>query len=334
MQIIFSEASRLQDSVFGIAQNAIARFLEARGQGFEQESMLKSVYCMGTSQNPADVFTGMTAMEGFKPVGENGAHPVDGMQEGFQKTLVYETWKDSFSISREAMDDGKIMDLKQKPAAFLLSYYGTRERFGACLYGSAIKTQPAAEFGGKKFDIKTADGKPLFDKAHPAKVKGAVQTNQFVDAFSDDALGKMETAMQNFKGDNDELLDVAPDTILIPNIHSLKKKVFAAVGADKEPTTGNNAFNYQFGRWNIIIWNYLNRYITASTEPWILMDSKFNELYGGAIFNDRVELEVTSSVERNTNANIWDGYARFNGTFNDWRFGAVGGVAGGSTLPG
>ncbi len=139
--------------------------------------------------------------------------------------------------------------------------------------------------------------------------------------------------MQNFRGDNDEILDVAPDTIVIPNAADLKRDVFAAIGADKEPTTANNAFNYQYGRWTVIIWTYLNQFLTPDTKPWVLMDSKYNQTYGGAVWNDRIKLDVRSTIDENTDANVWRGYSRFNATFFDWRFAAVGGVDGGVELP-
>ena len=42
---------------------------------------------------------------------------------------------------------------------------------------------------------------------------------------------------------NDNILDVAPTTILIPNDADAKEAVFAAIGADKDPATSSNAFN-------------------------------------------------------------------------------------------
>ena len=126
------------------------------------------------------------------------------------------------------------MDLRKQPGAFMTSYHRTRELFGAALYGGAIKAATTAQFKGKTFDITTADGQPLFSAAHPAKVSGPAQCNLFKDAFSVDALGQMETAMQIFCGDTEEILDVSPDTILIPDLASLKKDVFAAIGADKD----------------------------------------------------------------------------------------------------
>lgn len=333
MKITFSEGSGLNDSVYGKCQAPIRMFLEQRGEQFEQQSVLKNLFLMGTSENYGDLLTTMTAMSGFEPVGENGAYPADGMQEGFSKLIVYDTWKDSFKISAEMIEDAKLMDLRKQPAAFMTSYNRTREMFGAALFGNAMKAQASMQYKGKQFDLTTADGVTLFNTAHPPKVSGENQCNLFSDAFSVDALGQMETAIHLFRGDNDEILDVAPDTILIPEVASLKKAVFAAIGADKEPTTSNNAFNYQYGRWTVIIWSYLNQFITASTQPWVLLDSKYNQTYGGAVWNDRVKLAVRSTVDENTDANVWRGRSRFNAAFNDWRFAAVGGVSSGQELP-
>jgi len=332
MNIIFSESSGLNDSIYGKCQAPIRMFLEKRGEEFEQNSVLKDLFFMGKSGNYADMMTTMTAMSGFEPVGENGAYPLDGMQEGYQKLLKYQTWKDSFSVSKEMMEDGKLMDMRKQPAAFMTSYNRTRELFGAALYGAAMNGAGSVTFKGVKFDLTGADGSNLFAKEHAPKVSGDKQCNCFKDAFSVDALGKLETAMHLFRGDNDEILDVAPDTILIPEIATLKKDVFAAIGADKDPVSANNAFNYQYGRWNVIVWPYLNQFVTKGTSPWVLLDSKYNETYGGAVWNDRVQLEVRSTIDENTDANVWRGRSRFNAAFNDWRFAAIGGVAAGNAL--
>lgn len=332
MNIIFSESSGLNDSIYGKCQAPIRMFLEKRGEEFEQNSVLKNLFFMGKSGNYADMMTTMTAMSGFEPVGENGAYPLDGMQEGYQKLLKYQTWKDSFSVSKEMMEDGKLMDMRKQPAAFMTSYNRTRELFGAALYGAAMNGAGSVTFKGVKFDLTGADGSNLFAKEHTPKVSGDKQCNCFKDAFSVDALSKLETAMHLFRGDNDEILDVAPDTILIPEIATLKKDVFAAIGADKDPVSANNAFNYQYGRWNVIVWPYLNQFVTKGTSPWVLLDSKYNETYGGVVWNDRVQLEVRSTIDENTDANVWRGRSRFNAAFNDWRFAAIGGVAAGNAL--
>lgn len=332
--ITFSEASGLQDSIYGKSQAPIRMFLEKRGEAFEQQSIVKELFDVESSTHYGEKFTTMTAMEGFQPVGENGNYPMDGMQEGFSKTMEHMVWKNSFTLSREIVDDAKLMDLKKQPAAFIAGYYRTREKFGAALFGTAITGGTTTNFRGVSFATTTADNKCLFAKDHPSvlKTNKGTQSNQFSDAFSDDALAAMETAMQNFKGDNDEILDVSPDTIVIPNDYKLKKAVFSAIGADKDPDTANNGFNYIYGRWNVIVWPYLNEFITSGTSPWILMDSKYNKEVGGAIWLDRKTLEVKSRIDEGNDANVWSGYARFTAGFNDWRFAAVGGVSGGTTL--
>lgn len=332
MGIIFSEGSGLNDSVFGKCQAPIKMFLDKRSEEVEKNSVLKNLFRMDTSENYGDVFTTMTAMDGFDPVGENGAYPGDSMQEGYSKLIVYETWKDSFSISQEMIEDSKLKNFKQKPAAFMTAYQRTRERFGAAAYGSAIQQANTFNFRKRSFDAKSADDVSLFNVAHPPKVSGANQSNCFSDAFSEDALGRAESAMHIFRGDNDEILDVAPDTIVIPELAPLKKAVFAAIGSDKDPSTSYNAFNYQYGRWNVIVWPYLNEFIKSGTAPWILLDSKYNETYGGAIWTDRIKLAVRSTIDENTDANVWRGRSRFNLGFNDWRFACVGGITGGTSL--
>lgn len=254
------------------------------------------------------------------------------MEEGYGKLLRYETWKNSFSISQEMVEDGKLMDMTSQPRQFMTAYNRTREKFGAALFGGAIKGEKTISYRGKNFDATAADGKPLFNTVHPAKVKGAAQTNFFSNAFSLDALDRAEAAMHLFRGENNDILDVAPDTILIPEDPVLKREVFKAIGSDLDPAASTNAFNHQYGRWNVIIWPYLNQFIAKGLQPWILLDSKFNETYGGAVWNDRIKLAIKSEIDPGNDANRWKGRSRFNATFKDWRFACLGGMTGGTDL--
>lgn len=329
--VTFREGTGVNDSIFGKSQEPIKMLIEKKAEAFEQQSIANEIFVKEKSNSWADKFTSMTAMDGFQPVGESGEYPTDGMQEGYSKVLENTVWKDSFSISREIIDDSKTIDLKKRPAAFVTAYYRTRERFAAALLGAAVTKATTANFGGKTFDTTTADGVCLFSKVHPSKVGKSNQSNQYADAFSNDALMAAEAAMQGYTGDNGEILAVAPNTIIIPNDYALKKAVFAAIGADKDPATSNNGFNYNFGRWNVIVWAYLNQFITSGTSPWILADLNYNKEYNGAIWIDRKPLEVTSEIAHNDD-NEWKGYARFTAGFNDWRAFSVGGVSGGTQL--
>lgn len=330
--IIFSEGSGVNESIYGACQAPVRMFVENYTEECEKNSALKYLFKMGTSENYGDLLTEMTGMDGFDPVGENGAYPEDDMQEGNQKLLVYQTWKDSFAISEEMVEDSKLMDLTAKPRQFVTAYNRTREKFGAALFAGAISGQNTVTYRGKKFDVTGADKLPVFHRAHKPIKKGATQANLFSNAFSLDALDRMEAAMHLFKGENDEILDVSPDTILIPEYATLKREVFAAVGSDQDAVSNTHAFNFQYGRWNIVMWPYLNQFLAQGLRPWIMLDSQFNENYGGAVWNDRVKLKVKSIIDESTDANRWKGRSRFNACFNNWRFAACGGMEGGVDL--
>ena len=328
--IVFTESSGVADSIYGKCQAPIASFIKKRGEAFEQSSLIKSMFSVRKSNHFGEMYGSMTGMEGFKPVGENGSHPIDGERESYKKLITNVTWKNSFSISRELIDDSQIIDLKKKPESFTASYYRTRERFGAALFGAAISLKSKMDFYGTEFDVTTADGENLFSKNHPSILGKKKQSNFFADAFSKDALGALESKMHDFRDDQGAVLDVAPDTIVIANDYKLINAVFEVIGSDKNPDTSNNGFNYHYGRWNIICNPYLNEFVTGS--PWMLLDSRYSESYDGAVIQDRTALEVKSYIDNDTDANVWNGFARWSGGFVDWRFAALGGVTGGETL--
>ena len=338
--ITFSEGSGLQDSIFGKSQAPIRRFIEKRAEAFESDATYKKLFDINPSNRFAEKVTSMTDMGEFQAVGENGAYPVTGMQEGYSKTFEHVTWKNSFSISREIMDDAVLMDLRKKPDAFITGYYRTREMYGAALLGTALMDCRApgtaatdVSFGGVKHSLLGMDGQRLFSKTHPCKVKGAAQSNAYAGAFSEANLGKLETLMENAYDDDGNLLNLSPDTIVIPNDYATKQAVFAVLGSDKVTGSGNNDFNYLFGRWNVIVWPYLNKYVAGSTAvPWLLVDSNFNKQIGTLMWFDRVALEVNSDIDKNTDANVWRGYSRFTAGFADWHGAFAGGVNNGTSF--
>lgn len=330
-----SIGSGLNGTIYGDCQVPLKAFLESRGEAFQRESLLPYLYRMEKSRHWAERYSSETAMGDFEPVGEGGDYPKTGFEDGYFRDIVNMTFKQSFSVTQELVEDCLLGTMKQRANKLVTAYGRTREKFGRILYAGGLygTTVP---YKGKTFACGSADGQALFSKTHPNKVNGAKQTNLYKGTFTNTLLGKIETEMQSIKGDNGELLGVAPDTIWIPNDAALKDAVFSAVGADKEPTSGNNAFNYQFGRWNIIVDPYLTAALTdlgkSSEKPFFLLDSKFIELNDGPIFQDRVPLDVKSVIDNNNDNNVWQGRARFGAGFADWRFVAVGNMSTGTDL--
>lgn len=306
--------------------------LERDVEAFEQMSAIPRLFKKVSSRNFAEKITSRTSMGNFAPVGEGGAYPKSEIQEGFSKVVEPDTWKNQFSITKEMVEDNKILEISQQALGFTDSYNRTRELFaGAMLAGGVgIKTT----FAGKEYDTSCADGRALFASDHPSVTGNAqAQSNLYSNAFSVDALSAAETAMQNYQDDNGFVLSVSPDTIVIPNEYTLKKAVFEAIGADKDPATANNGFNYQYGRWNVIVWPYLGT-VAGAEKPWILLDSHYNNSRGGLVWVDRIPLSVHSWVDENNDNNVWNGRARFSAGFNNWRAVCIGGVTGGTDLAG
>ncbi len=329
--IIFSKASGVNDSFFGKTQEPIKAFLEKHVEEFEKNSMLKNIFVTEKSNNFAEKFTYKTKLGNFQDVGENGTYPRSMIQEGYAKVLEPHEWKNQFAVTQTMLEDSKLFDLKGEMLGFSDGYNRTKEQFGAALLSGATGT--SVTFAGKEYDTTCADGLALFSTAHSSVTGGyEEQSNLFSDAFSYDALCAMEEAMQNFRDDDGNLVNICPDTLIIPNDYKLRKAVFDAIGAEGIPGTANNSFNYQFGRWNVIIWPYLTKFEGGCQL--YMMDSHFNENYRGMIWLDRLPLSVHSWIDENTDANIFNGRARFTAGFNNWRAIAclAPGIEGGSTL--
>lgn len=315
--IIFSEGSGVADSLFGKSQEPIKALIESNVEAFQERSAIDKVFCMDSTKNYAEKYTSETSLGDFADVGENGAYPKTGMQEGYSKVIEPTTWKSSFEVTQEMIEDAKMGKIRSRANIFGTSYNRTREKFAASLLAGGVGATTV--IGEKKYDTTGADGVALFSKEHPSITKGAgKQSNVFAAAFSQDVLDTVQEKMQMFTDDDGNLLNVAPDTLIIPNVGSLKRAVFAAIGSDLDPTTPNNAVNFQMGLWNVIVWPYLPQSI-GGKPYFFMMDSQFKDNYECLPWLDRVKLTVKSDIDPNTDANVFKGRARFGAGFNNWR---------------
>jgi hypothetical protein len=315
---IFSKASNVNDSVFGKSQEPIKLMVEQQEEAQEKFSVIPHLFMKDETTNFAEKYTYETSLQDFQPVGENGAYPKSTFQEGYSKVIEPDTWKNSFEVTLEMIEDAKMGKVKQRTLGFMIAYNRVREKFGTALWNSG--QNKTINFGGKTFDISAADAKALFATDHPSKTgKGSAQSNLFNNIFSYDALSYAEEAMQYFRDDDGELLNLQPDTIVIPNKARIKKLVFDAIGAEGIPENANNSASYQYDRWNIVFSSFLDNTGASTGDSWGLMDSKFNETQGGLVWLERVPLSIRSTVDDNTDANVWRGRCRYGAAPNNWR---------------
>lgn len=157
--IVFSKSSGLNESIYGKSEAPIRAFLEKTAKAYEDMSTIKKFYKMIDSEHYGEKFGGITGFaHGFQPVGEGGSYPTDERQEGYAKFLENITWKDSFAITQEMMEDAVILDLSRTGArSFMEQYYLTREKYGSQLLIGAV-AGTTTSFRGMTMDCTGADG--------------------------------------------------------------------------------------------------------------------------------------------------------------------------------
>lgn len=335
MSITVTFGSGVLQSEFGLLQAPLASYIEQYGGiQTDEEKLWDKVFVTRKSDHWGEAYSEETEAEDMVPVGESGDYPSTSFQEGYSRIIENITFKNSIRISQEAIEDGKLTDLKKKADKLTRGYHRGKARLKAAHIGNALQGKDTFSYMGWVFNTKAADGQCVFHNAHAPKVTGANQSNVYADAFNADNLFKAMLKMQDLKDENGNTIGVKPDTILIPSYNAaLVKAVLVAVGSMQTPGSGNNDINPLFGNFNVLVSNYLNDFVdkTAANAPWILLDSTFNEEADGNIYQERVPLNVRSELASNDD-NVWKARARYGLGFKQWRQMMAFGITGGSSL--
>ena len=322
--MIFLKSSALNDDIFGKSQYPIKKFLmESEEAEANAHKVIDMIFDVMPVDDFATKFSGLTSRGNFEDVGENGTYPETEEQVGYTKVIEDTTWKSSFKVSEEMIDDAKMYDVRKKASKFTRSFQRTRNQYGAAILNNGAST--TMSFQSKTYNIACNDTLALFSTAHTSITGGAsTQSNYFNAGFSYDNLCRVEELMNKFVGDNGEFLDIQPDTIIVPNNSRILKLIEDALNTSNggRPGTADNSGNYQLGRWNIIKWNYLTNpsTITSGYDVFYVMDSRYNKVDSTTLaWCDRKPLTVKSYIDEATDANIWAGRARFAAAPVDWR---------------
>lgn len=335
MPKIIAECSGEVDTFYGKSAEPVKAVIEERAEACEEESNITKLFKMETTENWAEKYTYMTTIGNLKKVGENDPAPRDGFREGFNKVIEPDEFKNSVAITRKMLEDGKFEQIKNHQSQLVKSAYRSREIFGAMIYDYANKTEGI--YDDQKYDIRCADGKPILHAAHPSATLGTkyTQSNYFNAELSFDNFAFVLSKMQDFRDDNKNLLTVMPDTLVVPNDAKMIKTATAIIGSMTQP----NADGHQYeaspytGIVTLVVWKYLNGMTpvsgNATGKAWYLLDSEYNNTYGGLIFLDRIAPSVRMYVDNNTYEQVTEIRARFMASGNDWR--AIAGCLPGDT---
>lgn len=325
--VVYGQMGGTRDPLFGKFEHKIKAFIENESNECEKEkTIIDALYNVETSNSYSEAITGETEFDTFMSMGEGQSVENDSVDKTFDKVFTHHQFGKSFAITRQMADDSKMgmaSSMKRLPKAFTRAFYKTRVM--AAEQALIHSTETSMIFNRATFDLRSADGMPLFSKNHKfasPKYGSKRQSNYYWTKAPADAaeftsiLSNASVAMRNMKDENNHTLGYVPDTIILPcNKGGFEHMVKRVCGSERMAGTNHNDINTQYGNWSVIV---LNGWETEDNR-FMLMSSEANKNLSGNMFFNRVNLEVNSWVDYNTFNYMWSGYARFGLGFNSYK---------------
>ena len=286
----------------------------------------------------AVAFGGVTAVGEMQPTPENGQPSVTDYKELEPTQLFYKKFSNQVVITDDMLEKGNFDEAAAAVRGLTKAYYTTVQRFQESFYVHAIMGHTSFTNGIHSYDTTVGDGKALFATDHPYRGSDstATQSNRFTNGATQGGIETIITAMQKFEGDTENLLNITPRTILIPNDARLKRQVFTALGSVGLLESNGNAWNYQLGSYNIVILRYADTILRklgwTGDLPFVILDDKVMEDFTAAVFGNFKTHKVIVTADPELERTKYTSRAEFNARFNMWQYAAVGGVPNGTTL--
>lgn len=286
--------------------------------GFGQEdrrlSMLPMLYNMQSSQ---------TADEKLFPIGgvgtkgwnfeDSGRIQYDEAVKGYEETLTHHEFAKGITIERKLLDDNRIPRAVAAVEALGDSAFRFREKAGANVFTNAFSSATSETLDDFGTDATGADGVALCSDAHPRHPGDSSTTdaNEGTESLSEASVSTVRRKMGDFVDMNGDLMNVAPDELLVPP--ELEDTALKVVRSAQEPETGNNAINPQAGRFQVKVWHYL-----TDANAWFMMDS--GRRRQSLLWYDRVPIEFANTSDFDTLIGKFRAYQRFSLGWSDWRW--------------
>ena len=349
--IIFNIHEAVKNSAFNVLQEPIQMFMENQVEAFEKESIIDKVFVKKTSDKFREEFRSVTTMDGFKPTEDLEVAGISDFEESYNKQFVFQTWTNSFVISKQTIEDKRDMDITQMTQMFIKSFGRTREQYAvnfiAAGLGAENKALNITSVSGLGAD--TVDGKiegakrQYFHNTHNplhhngVAGDGTTQSNKFkatIDGLSNnktyapnaeelvmDVLGQVENTMSTYKDDKGNIIPVTVDTIVLGKDYRLNDLIMRALKSRYGAAMGGNGVNLQYGKYTVVSNAYLSGVdgFKDADHGVILLSSERNREGLGLVWFDRKPLEVRSYIEDKTEANVIAGRARWGAGFGDFR---------------
>jgi len=235
-----------------------------------------------------------------------GAIEYDDNAEGYKTTYTPTEFARGFTVERKLVDDDLYNVINKKPKGLATAAMRKREKDAADVFNNAF-TASAAYYG--------ADDQSLCDGAHPHSPSrtSSTQSNSGTTALSRDSIIATRKLMRSYTDDRGELIQVMPDTLLVPP--ELEDKAYVEARTPLKTGSGDNDISYvnSLGL-KVIVWDYL-----TDANNWFMIDSEmikqhltwFNRVPLGFALNPLSDFQLKAQFR---------GYMRYSLGWNDWRF--------------
>lgn len=345
MAIIFNIQEAVRNKTgFNVLQEPFKMLFTKEVEAYEKSSIINKIFTTLKLDSFQEEFKSKTTMDGFEPGADMEPAKLSDFEEGYGKVFRSVTWRNSFVVSKQAIEDNQMNQITADGVGFIDSYGRTKEQFAA----KAISGMLAGKFtyGKYSFDMTgmdTTDGdidgtkQKYFHNAHKSPVDGiddkfGTQSNKFkchVD-LSDDTtcerlasiVGQVDTRMKTFKDYKGNIVPFNPTLILMAENYKFKNALVRAL-AESQNVSVNHVSDYEIrvGKWTIIVSPYLTGLdgFKEKDQAFIMIDPVANARNKGIVWVDRKPLELTSYYEDKDEANVWKGRSRFSAGCGDFR---------------
>ena len=245
-------------------------------------------------------------------VSEGETYPEDAVMHTYDTTFTAAKYGTLVPVTHELWDDQreKIAGKTQSAARAVARKI---EKLAASVPVNAFDTSYTS-FG---------DGRPLCSTAHTRADGGSNQSNASATGvtLTEANLETGMIAMREQLDDRGNLLDVVPDTLLVPP--ALEKEAIIITKSDKRSETTDNDANvynmseYTGGKLRIVVWNYLSAAAGGSDTAWFLMGNQHEVMWKWREKARIVRLPESVGAKND----IWYWKARFRATYgwSNWR---------------
>jgi phage major head subunit gpT-like protein len=233
-----------------------------------------------------------------------GAIEYDDHEQGYRTSYTHVEFARGFKVERKLVDDDLYNVINKRPAGLALSAMRKREKDAA----SVFNNHTSSSYAG-------ADGVALCDGSHPYSPgnTGSTQSNEGTTALSYQAIVDTRELMRAFTDDRGELVQVRPDTLLVPP--ELEEEAFAIMKtANKVDITDYHANFVASALSKVIVWDYL-----TDANNWFLIDSRLAKMYLNWFDRVPLEFEMDPTSDFRLEARF-RGYMRYSYGWSDWRW--------------